>query len=118
MQTAGIIVFLLNQSIAMIYVWFIFFSVGAGATWTLVNLIMARYFGRKAFGSIIGFQTIVMMPGGIAAPIYAGWVYDTTSSYVTVFTFFAALLTFATMSMFFARPPKPPAQVPDIGKIV
>ncbi len=118
LQAAGITVFLLNQSIAMIYVWFILFAAGMGATWTLASLIMARYFGRKAFGSITGSQTLWMTPVGVAAPIYAGWVYDTTGSYITVFTLFAALLAFATIFMFFARPPKPPVQVTDIRKIV
>ncbi len=117
-HAAGIVIFLLNQSIATIYVWLFLFNSGMGAAWTLYALITARYFGRKAFGSISGSATLFMMPIGVAAPIYAGWVYDTTGSYITVFTLFAALLAFATLLMFFARPPKPPAQITDVRKFL
>jgi hypothetical protein len=55
---------------------------------------------------------------GIIAPIYAGWVYDTTGSYIGVFTLVAVLLAIAAVLVSFALPPKPPAQVTDIRKIV
>jgi len=118
LQAVGIAVFLLDQSIAMIYVWFILYGIGMGAAWTLSPPLRARYFGRKAFGSIAGFSAIFMTPIGIAAPVYAGWVYDTTGSYITVFALFAALLTFATILMSLASPPKPPAKVTDIHKFL
>ncbi|MFC2056552.1 MFS transporter [Chloroflexota bacterium] len=118
LQAAGITVFLLNQTTAMIYVWFILFNAGMGAGWVVWSLVVARYFGRKAFGSITGSLSLFMTPVGVAAPIYAGWVYDTTGSYITVFTLFAALLAFAIILMSLALPPKPPAQVTNIRKIV
>ncbi len=118
LQAAGISIFLLFQNTAALYVWLVLFNAGMGAGWTLYSLITARYFGRKAYGSITGSLSLFMMPIGIAAPIYAGWVYDTTGSYLTVFTLFAALLAFATVIMSLALPTKPPAQVTDIRKIV
>ncbi|MFC2005271.1 hypothetical protein ACFLUY_03500, partial [Chloroflexota bacterium] len=78
----------------------------------------ARYFGRKAFGSISGSLRLFMTPIGVAAPIYAGWVYDTTGNYMTVFALFSAVLAFATILMLLAPPPKPPARVTDIHKIM
>ncbi|MFC1943042.1 MFS transporter [Chloroflexota bacterium] len=119
LEAVGIAIFLLNpESTFLIYVWFIVYGTGMGAANTLGTPVKARYFGRKAFGSISGFSSLFMMPIVIVAPIYAGWVYDTTGSYITVFTLFAVLLAFATVLMSLASPPKPPAQITDVRKIV
>jgi MFS family permease len=118
LQAIGIAVFLLNQTVSMIYVWFILYGIGMGASLTLNTPMRARYFGRKAFGSIHGTSMMLITPAGVAAPIYAGWTYDTTGSYLTVFTLLAALLTFSAFLMCFVIPPKPPSQVTGIRKII
>ncbi len=119
LQAVGFAVFLLNQnSIPMIYVWFILYGIGTGAGFGLMSPMSARYFGRKAFGSIQGFSALFTMPIGIVAPIYAGWVYDTTGSYITAFTLIAALPAFSAVFVSLILPPKPPAQVTDISKIL
>ena len=117
LEGAGIAVFLLNQSMAMIYVWFVIYGIGFGTGLTVNSLIRARYFGRKAFGSIYGTSMMLLAPVGVLAPIYAGWVYDTNGTYLPAFTLFAILLAVAAIILPFARPPKPPAQVTDIRKI-
>ena len=118
LQTVGFAIFLLNQTTAMIYVWFILYGIGMGAGFGLLFPMRARYFGRKAFGSIGGASSLFMAPAGIAAPIYVGWVYDTTGSYITAFTVIAVLLAFSAVLMCFVVPPKPPAKVTNIHKIV
>ena len=80
--------------------------------------MQARYFGRKGFASIRGVTMLVLSPFGVIAPIYAGWVYDTTGSYTTAFTVFTGLLVLGAVFMFLATPPKPPAQVTDIDKFL
>jgi len=117
-QAAGIAVFVLNQSMTMIYIWFVLYGLGMGVAFPVYPLIRARYFGRKAFGSIHGTSMMMVTPAGVAAPIYAGWVYDTTGSYINAFTLFAILLAIAAVLLPVARPPKPPAQITDIRRIV
>ena len=113
---AGIGAFLIKPCTATIYIFLISFGIGSSAP-TSVNLLMrGRFFGRKAYGSIAGFHSLVTMPFGIAAPIYAGWIYDTTGSYTTAFTTFALLATFAALVSSFIRAPKPPKQVSDASK--
>ncbi|MFC2016120.1 MFS transporter [Chloroflexota bacterium] len=118
LPAVGIALFLLNQTMVMIYVWFILHGMGWGASALLSSILRARYFGRKAFGSIHGTSMMFVTPLGVAAPIYLGWVYDTTGSYITAFTLIAALLAFATVLIFFILPPKPPAKITDIREIV
>ena len=60
----------------------------------------------------------VMTPVGVAAPIYAGWIYDTTGSYIAAFTLFAVLLALAAILVALAVPPKPPAHITDIRQFL
>jgi len=118
LQAAGITIFLLNQTTAMLYVFFILYFVGMGLGLPLNSLLRARYFGRKGYGSIGGTSMMFMTPIGVIAPIYAGWVYDTTGSYISAFTLFATLLAISAVIMSLIRPPKPPAQVTDVDKFL
>jgi len=52
------------------------------------------------------------------APIYFGWTYDTTDSYISAFTVAAAVLAVAGVLAALILPPKPPTQITDIHKFV
>ncbi len=118
MQALGFAVFLLHQTVPMIYVWFILYGIGLGIPVAVLPSMRGRYFGRKAFGSIQGISQMIAAPIGVAAPIYCGWVYDTTGSYITAFTLIAALLGFSAVLTAFILPPKPPVQVTDVHKFL
>jgi len=118
LEAVGITAFLLNQSITMIYVWFILRGLAIGIGTVLGSLVRARYFGRKALGSISGFSSMFLTPIVMTAPIYIGWVYDTTGSYINAFTLIAALLAFSAILACFVAPPKPPSQVTDTSQLV
>ncbi len=117
LQIIGFTAFLLKQTLAMVYPLFIFHNLSMAITAPLTGVISARYFGRKAFGSIRGTLMMFMLPVAVLAPIYAGWVYDTTGSYITVFIVCVALLTFSTIFISLASPPKLPDQATNIYKI-
>ena len=117
MQAVGMGVYMLHQTEAMIYVWFILYGFGMGAALTLNTSIRARYFGRKAFGTIQGMSSLFLTPVGVAAPIYAGWVYDTTGAYTSAFWLFTILLVVSSAILPFVRPPKAPAVITDIRSI-
>ena len=54
LQALGIGIFLLHQTVFTIYIWFILYGIGQGATITLNPSVRDRYFGRKAFGTTTG----------------------------------------------------------------
>lgn len=118
LEAIGIGLFLLNQSTAMVYAWFVVYGIGYGAGFTLMSIPRARYFGRKALGSIQGSSSMIQSPATIGAPIFAGWVYDSTGSYMPALMVFVALLAIAAVLATFARPPKLPAKLTDVGQIV
>ncbi|MFC2071358.1 MFS transporter [Chloroflexota bacterium] len=118
LQAAGFAAIILNQTTPMIYTWFILYGIGYGVATPLNSLMRARYFGRKAFGSIAGSSRMLMTPVGIAIPVYVGWVYDTTGIYTTTFGLVAVMVTFAAVLMSLTRPPKPPVEITDVHKIM
>jgi MFS family permease len=105
-QVIGIAAFLINRTIAMVFVFLILQGFGSGMTRPLLIMIRGRYFGRKAYGSIEGISCMCETPLGLFAPVYAGWVYDTTGNYITAFFIFAILASFAAFLMCLVRPPK------------
>ncbi len=117
-QASGFAVFLLNQSISMIYVWFVLYGFGMGTGYALIAPIRARYFGRKAFGSIQGTAVMITAPVGMIAPVYTGWVYDTSGSYIAAFTVIGAIIAAAAVLSPFILPPNPPAQISDVNRIL
>ena len=118
LQAIGMTAFLLNRSLAMVYVLLILYGFGSGAPVPLRLTIGGRYFGRKAFASIQGISSLFTAPVSFLAPIYAGWIYDTTGSYINAFILFAVLATFAAFLMCLVRPPKSPTQVTDVRKFL
>ena len=117
LQAIGITTFLVSKSIDMIYVWFLLFGFGQGISQSVQLPLYARYFGRKAYGSILGSTMVMNVPTGLIAPVYTGWVYDTTGTYMNVFFLFAVLLGVAGVLACFVIPPKPPAQTTDPSRI-
>jgi MFS family permease len=106
--TLGLIIFLLIPNSFGIYTLLVLYGLGFGAYVPLNNLILARFFGRKAFGSILGVSQLISAPLAFLSPIYAGWIYDTRSSYVPAFTLFAVLGLIGTAMVCFIRSPQFP----------
>ncbi len=69
-----------------------FFGIGYGGNITLLGIVVARYFGRGNFGSILGWIWGILLVGNVAGPPVAGWVFDTYGSYQWVWLGFAAIV--------------------------
>ena len=108
-QALGITIFLLNQTTASIFIFLIMYGFGNGSIRPLLIIIRGRFFGRKAYGSIEGASVMLEAPVALLAPVYTGWVYDTTGSYITAFILFAVLAVFATSLICLIKPPPDPA---------
>ena len=117
LQMMGMAAFLLHPSVATAFVLLILYGLGHGAV-TPVRLSMgARYFGRKAFASIMGVGMFINAPLGFISPIYTGWIYDIHGSYTIAFMTYAILLFCATLILLMLRPPAAPGHVSDIRKL-
>ncbi len=76
---------------------------------TSVNWIMlGDYFGRSRFASLMGTMSIFHNLGMFVAPIYAGWIRDTTNSYELVLATFAPTFVLSACMFALSRRPNPP----------
>jgi len=105
LQAAGITAFLVSRSMPSIYIMTICYGICSGASVPLVLITIGRYFGRKAFGSIVGTSNAIRAPFALMAPVFAGWIFDRSGSYTTAFILFSAASAVAMLLMCAVRPP-------------
>ncbi|MYB40974.1 MAG: MFS transporter [Chloroflexi bacterium] len=70
-------------------IYYLCFGFGHAAWLVLQMAVIADYFGTRRFATVRGLVSMLQMPMNVAAPLIAGWSFDVTGSYHTVFTIFA-----------------------------
>jgi OFA family oxalate/formate antiporter-like MFS transporter len=108
LQTAAFGALIVGRSVASLYLFLVLFGFSSGAYIPIYLIVMGRYFGRKAFGSIIGSSNAIRAPLALAAPVFTGWVYDTVGSYLPAFIFFVVAAALSSLIAFLIRPPEWP----------
>ena len=88
------------------------FAILHGAAWGLrgpmMQAIRADYFGRTAYGAILGTSSLITMFGSIFGPLIAGFLADRTGNYQLGFTLLAIIAGFGSVFFLVAkRPPLP-----------
>jgi MFS family permease len=80
-QSGAVLVLMLAESQPMVYLFAVLMGIGFGGRNPLTTAIRGVYFGRKAFASITGISMIPMNVLLLAAPLFAGIMFDATQSY-------------------------------------
>ena len=112
-QTAAIAVLLLWNSLEMAYLFAVLMGIGFGGRTPLTTAIRGVYFGRKAFASITGVSMIPMNILLLAAPLYAGVMYDLTKSYTIPFATVGIVNVVGSMLfLFLSSPSSAPSKTP------
>jgi MFS family permease len=65
------------------------FSLGWGGSAVLTRTILREYFGRDSFGKLLGITMGIGSIGGIIGPVLAGWAFDTTRTYHSIWVAFS-----------------------------
>lgn len=73
--------------------------------------IRADYFGRTAFGKIMGVSNMIIIIGTISGPLIAGYMYDRTGNYRLGFDILAGIALAGSVFFVLARKPTPPSRV-------
>lgn len=76
-----------------------------------MTAIRADYFGRSAFGKIMGASNMVIIVGTISGPLIAGFVYDQTGSYRIGFDILAGIALAGSVFFMLAKKPAAPPRV-------
>jgi len=85
----------------------VFFGLGWGGLYTLLQLLAADYFGPLHLGKILGVITVLDTFGGGLGPPLIGAMRDQAGSYDNAFLLVAALVTLALLISSQFRPGQP-----------
>ena len=88
-----------NLRMWLLILFIILFSIGYGGNSALRPSVLRQFFGRTNFGTIFGLLVGINMIGGILGPFLAGWVFDSSGSYQSIWLVFAGLSILALISM-------------------
>lgn len=113
MHAAGLLIFAYGTNAAMMFLGAILHGAAWGARGPMMGAIRADYFGRTAYGSILGTSSLIVMFGSIAGPLVAGILADRTGSYESGFTILAILSAMGSVFFLAARRPTPPPAEPQ-----
>ena len=77
-----------------------------GAMAASEDALRADFFGRRSFGTIMGFNRSLQTVGAVIGPVAAGAIYDATRSYQMAFVGFAVAALIGMACLLAARPPR------------
>jgi MFS family permease len=102
-----------SSSLGLLFPFVIFFGLGWGVSVPMRVALLREYFGRTRFGTIHGFTVGIMTIGNIVGPPVAGWVFDTSGSYRSIWYIYAGLMVLAIGII--ATAPRP-QKIPRLAK--
>jgi MFS family permease len=106
---AGFATILIARSLLVVILYCAILGIGFGIQGIAMGNLFPDYFGRSEFPKIMGFTTPVTTIGSsLGAPI-AGYIRDTTGSYIPAFQVCLALMLLGFVCIFFAKPPMHPS---------
>ncbi|MDA0988703.1 MAG: MFS transporter [Chloroflexi bacterium] len=115
MQALGILILDTVSNMFMVWLFVVIYGIAYGGAIPLSFSIVGDYYGRKNYATIRGFMQMFLIPATLVGPIYAGLVFDLTSSYHIAFMSFIFSLLLGTVFIFLARKPKLPASALRAG---
>jgi MFS family permease len=76
----------------------------------MLPLVVVECFGVRHLAQVYGALMLALLPGGLAGPTFAGWVYDRLGSYWPAFVVFAVGNVLAVAALAALRPRTLPAR--------
>lgn len=107
-HTLGMLLLAYATNIGMIVGFAVLHGIAWGARGPLMQAMRADYFGRRSFGTIMGFSSMIVMMGMMTGPIVAGVLADATGDYTLGFTILAILAGLGSVFFILATPPELP----------
>ena len=110
---AGVsIVFLaFANSLVPVLVFGVIYGLCWGLRVPLTNSVTGDYFGRAAYGKILGTQQTISAVMGIIGPLVVGYLADVIGNYRMPFAMLAGIAMISALMFFLVRPPTIPARL-------
>ena len=93
-------------NLTLLYAWAVLYGISYGGAPEQYAAIITDYFGRKYNTTLFGILTLAGGIGGGLFPLIGGWVVDKTGNYYTTLFLLGFGMLLATVTAYFARPPK------------
>jgi sugar phosphate permease len=115
-HSVGMLLFATAQNELMVFTAAILHGVAWGLRGPMMAALRADYFGRVAYGAILGTSSLITMFGSIAGPLLAGYLADQTGSYEEGFILLAVLSGMGSVFFWLSKRPAPPQAEPVLER--
>ncbi|MCZ6889184.1 MAG: MFS transporter, partial [Gammaproteobacteria bacterium] len=109
-HAAGMLMLAFAASVPMVIGFAVLHGLGWGTRGPMMVALRADYFGSTAFGTIMGFSSLIVMFGMAAGPIVAGYMADVSGNYESGFAVLALGSLFGSIFFLTATPPSMPVR--------
>ena len=107
-QFLGTLSFAYTSNIWHLLGFILFWGVGMGASIPVRFALLADYFGRKNFGSIMGVMLTTSAIFGVVSPVFVGWMFDVNGNYRDPFLILSVTVLFSIPLILTLSPPVQP----------
>jgi MFS family permease len=97
---AGLSLIFSVGNVAILAIFVVLFGTAAGAPLMLLPLLVAESLGRKRYGFISALAGVAGTVGAMIGPVAAGFIFDSTKSYVGAFELFILLDLLGALAAF------------------
>ena len=112
LQAVSLIMIATTDALYWAFIFAVLYGIAFGGRLPLLFSIRGEYFGRKAFATITGISQFPSNLLMIAAPLFAGYMFDTTQSYFVPFITIAGVSFLGSVLILLAKKPRL-AQTPE-----
>jgi MFS family permease len=106
LMTVGMFLLCYVETGWVMILFLLLYPVGFGGAVTLRGAMIQSYFGRAAFGRLLGLVMGASAVGGIIGPTLAGYLFDTTGSYIFTWILLGIACSFTIALMLNLGPKK------------
>ena len=117
LQAAGftLAAFVHNLPMAMLFA--LIYGAGHGGRRPVTTAIRGDYFGKRAFGTIMGISMVPLYAFSFAAPLLAAIMFDARGSYTLPFLILGILGSMSGVCFLFAKKPKSVESIQGFGTV-
>ena len=106
-QTLALFVFAVGNSMLMFVLFGLLFAPGWSGRGAALTSLRGELFGRKRFASITGVSMVITNSLSLIGPVFAGFLFDVTGSYLSPFLILSVLSLLAVFLILLVQKPKP-----------
>ena len=112
LQFIGTLIFCYTSSYWHLAGFIIFWGIGFGASIPVRFAMLADYFGRRSFGTIMGIMMTFSTVFGVIGPVFVGWMFDVRGNYREPFLIMAVSILISIPLILTLSKPGAPLNIP------